>query len=201
MSRAAPSAPVRWASGRLRLQPRLVWNVAVSSLRRRPARSLLALLTLATATAFLVYLLVIPTGDTPAERNGWRLLLALSLLVSLVGVLNAMLLSVTRRYREIGTLKCLGALDSFILLGILLEAALLGLGGALVGSLGGLLVAAGVAALEHGAEVWTRLHLAGLPWKLALASGVSLTLAMAGAALPAYLAARLPPTTAMQGED
>ncbi len=194
-------APVVWSTGRLRLHPGLVWDMAATSLRRRLARSVLTLLTLATATAFLVYLLVLPAGDDPAERNGWRLLFALSLLVSVAGVTNALFMSVTQRSREIGTLKCLGATDVFVLLGILLEAALLGLGGAAVGAVAGLIVATGVGALEHGAEVWRHLEIGGLGWKLAVVFATSLGLATAGAAFPAWHAARIPPTEAMRIGD
>jgi ABC-type antimicrobial peptide transport system permease subunit len=48
-------------------------------------------------------------------------------------------MSVTERFKEIGTMKCLGALDSFIIRLFLIESALLGFFGSLVGSLiGGL---------------------------------------------------------------
>ena len=48
------------------------------------------------------------------DRIQTRWLLGLALLVAFVGILNAMLMSVTERFREIGTMKCLGALDGFI---------------------------------------------------------------------------------------
>src|SRR5262249_18468586 len=65
----------------------------------------------------------VPT--TPAEiaddsiQHRW--LITLALLVAFVGILNAMLMSVTERFREIGTMKCLGALDSFIVKLFLIE--------------------------------------------------------------------------------
>ena len=46
------------------------------------------------------------------QKHTW--LVVMSLLVSAVGITNSMLMSVTERYKEIGTMKCLGALDSFI---------------------------------------------------------------------------------------
>jgi hypothetical protein len=50
-------------------------------------------------------------GSSPKQR--W--LVILSLLVCVVGIVNAQLMAVTERFREIGTMKCLGALDRFIL--------------------------------------------------------------------------------------
>ena len=54
-----------------------------------------------------------------SSKQTW--LITLSLLVCVVGIANAMLMSVTERFREIGTMKCLGALDSFIVKLFLLE--------------------------------------------------------------------------------
>ena len=50
-------------------------------------------------------------GSSPKQR--W--IVILSLLVCVVGIVNAQLMAVTERFREIGTMKCLGALDRFIL--------------------------------------------------------------------------------------
>ena len=68
---------------------------------------------------------------TMAKRNLW--LVGLSLLVCIVGITNAMLMSVTERFREIGTMKCLGALDKFIVRLFLIESSLMGAVGSLVG--------------------------------------------------------------------
>jgi len=53
------------------------------------------------------------------SKDNW--LVVLSLLVCLVGIANAMLMSVTERFREIGTMKCMGALDGFIIKLFILE--------------------------------------------------------------------------------
>jgi len=108
-----------WEKKRLHLRPALVWSIALSSLRLRLGRTVLTLLTVTASCAFVLFLLTTPATD-PDEQEKWALMLALSLVVSMAGVLNTMLMSVTQRYREIGTLKCLGALDSFVLLSVLL---------------------------------------------------------------------------------
>lgn len=79
-------------------------------------------------------------GLTPsaAQQQKATWLVAMSLLVSFVGITNSMLMSVTERYKEIGTFKCLGALDNFIIKLFLIESGLLGFFGSLVGALLGL---------------------------------------------------------------
>ena len=56
-------------------------------------------------------------------------------------VLNAMLMSVTERFREIGTMKCLGALSAFVRQIFLFESCL-------IGAVGGLLVVAAIVAID-----------------------------------------------------
>ncbi|MCD8482687.1 MAG: FtsX-like permease family protein [Verrucomicrobia bacterium] len=160
----------------------------------------MTLLTVAASSAFIIFLLTSPSSSDPQEREIWMLMLTLSLIVSGAGVLNTMLMSVTQRYREIGTLKCLGALDLFVLYSVLLESAILGFLGALVGVILGLLLAVAVGSIEFGLGVFSAWHFTGLWWKAGIASGVGLLLTTIGAAIPAYIAAKMPPIEAMRGE-
>jgi predicted lysophospholipase L1 biosynthesis ABC-type transport system permease subunit len=189
-----------WEIGRLRLDPRLVLIMAVSSLRVRLGRTFLTVLTITTATAFLIYLLTMPRNADRTEQDSWLLMMALSLLVSGAGVLNTMLMSVSQRYREIGTIKCLGALDSFVLLSVLVESALVGLAGAVLGVVAGLLISALLAAADHGTAFAAHLALDGLWWKVCATFGIGMVLTTVGAAIPAFIASRMPPMDAMRGE-
>ncbi len=194
-----PSPPsTRWELAQLRPRPALIWTLARGSLRLRQTRSVLTVLTLATTTAFVVHVLLQPPGATAADRNAWRLLLALAVLVSTAGVLNTLLTSVRQRTREIGTMKCLGAPDAYILLAILTEAALLGVAGAVVGALAGARLALGHAVLQPGEAVVPHLALDQAPRALLVATGLCLALALTGALIPAALAARLTPLQALR---
>lgn len=192
--------PDPWKIGFLKLRRDVVVSIAWSSLRQRFTRSILTVLTIATAAGFLMYLLTLPAGKDPADRQRWLLMLSLAVVVSAAGVLNTMLMTVTQRYREIGTMKCLGALDSFILLSVLTEAAILGAAGAAIGVVAGLILSAGLAAADHGAAALSSLSLHALPLKIlaVLAGGMALT--TLGAAAPAWIASRMPPMDAMRGE-
>merc|ERR1712098_155893 len=68
-----------------------------------------------------------------STKDKW--LIIMSLIVCVVGITNSMLMSVTERFREIGTMKCLGALDHFVVILFLLESGFQGFAGALVGAL------------------------------------------------------------------
>jgi ABC-type antimicrobial peptide transport system permease subunit len=189
-----------WEIKRLRLRPELIGSMAMSSLRLRMGRTLLTLLTVAACCAFLLFLLTTPRSDDPTERQMWMLMITLSLLVSAAGVLNTMLMSVTQRYREIGTLKCLGALDGFVLLSVMVESALLGLAGALIGIVAGMVFSLVFGLIAVGADVFTFGYWSGLYWKVGLAALIGLGLTSMGAAVPAIIAAKMPPVEAMRGE-
>lgn len=131
-------------------------------------------------------------------RMTW--LAIVSMLVCAVGIANAMLMSVTERFREIATLKCLGALDAFIMNVFLIEAGLLGLVGGLGGAIAGLLLATSRMALTFRSLLWPAfpgqdILIAGL-----ISIGVGMFLAAISAVYPSFRAARLAPMEAMRIE-
>ena len=190
----------RWEIGQLHLRPSLVWSMAVSSVRVRLGRALLTCLTIATATAFMMYLLTMARRDDPTDRQSWQLMLALALIVAAAGVMNAMLMAVSQRYREIGTMKCLGALDSLVFASVLLEAAFVGLVGAAGGALAGAAISLVIGVSEFGGEAMGHLRFSGLAWKVLAVFLAGMALTTLGAAIPAWVASRMAPVEAMRGE-
>ena len=133
-----------------------------------------------------------------SSKQTW--LISLSLLVCVVGIANAMLMSVTERYREIGTMKCLGALDSFIIKLFLLESTFQGVAGTLAGIVVGLVMTMTLALLDYGMFVFEYFPTGGI-LRSALAAIVSGTLlSLIGAMLPAYKAAKMEPVEAMRSD-
>ena len=121
-------------------------------------------------------------------------------MVCAVGIANAMLMSVTERFREIGTMKCLGALDSFIMIIFVMESSLQGLAGGLIGIVLGTILGLVRSLWEFGG-----LALANLPALVLLMSAgaclvAGVVLAAMAAVYPAWVAARLAPMEAMRIE-
>jgi putative ABC transport system permease protein len=133
------------------------------------------------------------------SRMTWLVLV--SLLVCVVGISNAMLMSVTERFREIATLKCLGALDTFIMTLFLLEACLLGLVGGVIGGLAGSVIGFGRMLATFGGKMLFLAFPAG-PWLLGLVAAIvaGVVLAALAGVYPSYMAARLAPMEAMRIE-
>ena len=200
MQDSSPAAGHNWEIGHLKLSPEVVVSMAINSLRQRISRAVLTLLTISTATAFMMYLLTMPRSTDPVDVQSWRLMMVLSLVVSGAGVLNTMLMSVTQRYREIGTMKCLGALDTFILYSVLLEAAILGLVGAIAGAIFGLIISILLSVADHAGNVFAAMELQGLGGKFLFVFFVGMALTTLGALFPAFIASKMPPMEAMRGE-
>ncbi len=142
-------------------------------------------------------------------------LIVMSLIVCVVGIANAMLMAVTERFREIGTMKCLGALDRFVVRLFLLEAGFQGLAGALIGAFIGTLGSVLLNLKTYGLDLFYYFPL--LPKRLESDTGeitmvygvlvivlfgtvIGMVLAILGAAFPAWRAAKLPPAEAMRTE-
>jgi cell division protein FtsX len=137
-------------------------------------------------------------GVEQRSQTAW--MLGIALLISFAGIVNAMLISVTERFREIGTMKCLGGLDSFIVKLYLAESLFQGMVGTALGMVLGVVLAYAEGAGRFGGEVralLTPLELARL-MAVTFVAGVALT--VVGALYPAWRAAKMEPVDAMRSE-
>lgn len=122
-------------------------------------------------------------------------ILGISLLVSGIGIMNIMLVSVTERTREIGICKAIGAKRHHILLQFLFESIFLCLFGGLIG----LLLGYGIGSL--GASLFEGLPPAHVPfWAILLSFGFSASVGIIFGILPAAKAANLDPIEALRFE-
>jgi len=148
------------------------------------------------------------SGEASAEAQARMLeeeskqtwLISLSLLVCVVGIANAMLMSVTERFREIGTMKCLGALDSFIVKLFLLESTFQGIAGTTAGIIIGFALTFLLGLLDYGGYVLDYLPLSKIAESAGYALVVGTSLSLIGAMLPAYRAAKMEPVEAMRSD-
>ena len=203
------------------------FQIAFNSIRVRFFRSLITTMSLVLAVSFLSFVSVstdvanglLASGDPALRqaliRSGYdleaedtqadasptqRWIVVLSLLVCVVGIVNAQLMAVTERFREIGTMKCLGALDRFILRLFLLEAFMQGLAGAALGALAGAVFALASNAISYGFPALAALSAADMAVSIAIAIGVGCLLSVVGVIYPAFVAARMQPVEAMRVE-
>ena len=129
-------------------------------------------------------------------------LIVMSLIVCVVGIANSMLMAVTERFREIGTMKCLGALNRFVVELFLLESGFQGLAGAIMGSLVGFISIMLLSLKDYGLDLFISFpeYIFQILIRMAIACALGMVLAVIGALGPAYRAAKLPPAEAMRVE-
>lgn len=143
-------------------------------------------------------------GGSDAETGGTtkqQWIIFLSLLVCVVGIINAQLMSVTERFREIGTLKCLGALDRFIVRIFIIEAALQGITGSLAGAVLGALAAIMNGMLHYGGGAAAFMSWADILLTITYGIITGTVLSLIGALYPAVVAAKMQPVEAMRVEQ
>ncbi len=107
-----------------------------------------------------------------------------------IGVMNILLVSVRERRREIGVLKALGARNAHVCAQFLIEGLIFAMGGSLAGILLGL-------ALSRLGSVIVGIPVSVPGYAYAMAVGLTCTVALLSALLPAVRAARLRPVEAL----
>ena len=175
----------------------VAWNQAKASIRVRFFRQAITTLGIALGIAFFCSMQTLryAGGNASQSEDQLRWLVGTSLVMCLVGVTNSMLMSVTERYREIGTIKCLGASDGFIVKVFFLESLILGI----TGSGAGAVLGTGV--------MWPLQTAQGGRLSPVQALGIALIGTIVGALMtviaaiaPAIQAARMPAAAALRVE-
>lgn len=211
-----PQSPISW---------NIAFSISWSGLRRRFLRSLITMFGVILAIAFLAYMLITDSITTALvaanneqlntklqeagvdifaadESNEMMLLLiGLSLLICLVGIINSMMMAVTERVREIGTLKCLGALDTFIVKTFFIESSLQGVIGTVMGMAVGLLIAVAITLVNFTGQAMTYIPVVDIVKALAVTFVIGTLISITASIGPAYLAARKQPVEAMRVEQ
>jgi len=141
-----------------------------------------------------------PEATNVASSPKQRWIILLSLLVCAVGIVNAQLMAVTERFREIGTMKCLGALDRFVLRLFILEAGMQGLAGSVAGALLGAVFALLAGWVRFGGAALQQVAMTHVGASVAAATGIGVALSLLGVLYPALVAARMQPVEAMRVE-
>ena len=191
-------------------QIQLPWSkafeISIRSIKIRFARSLITAGGIFLGIAFFSSVRasgLFPVGEgaearAAANRQQW--LAVMALLVCFVGIMNSMLMSVTERFKEIGTMKCLGALDSFIVKLFFIEAVLMGVIASTLGWLLGWLITSVVhmftsGTKDFGAAFWSG-SLSQAVLSIAIGAGITL---FAGIP-PAVRVAAMPAASALRSE-
>lgn len=143
-------------------------------------------------------------GKVPADDEfiGGRqlFLVVISFVVCMVGIANAMLMAITERFREIATMKCLGATDGFILTQFLMEAAMQGAAGGVLGMLIGFLLALSSDGAVYGGHLFVYFPVIGLLVCAGMCILAGLLLATLASIYPSWMASRMAPMDAMRVE-
>lgn len=121
------------------------------------------------------------------------LISAIALVISGIGIMNIMLVTVTERTREIGVRMAVGASRREVLRQFLIESVMISLGGGLVGILAGL-------ALPFSVRFFSGVEIPISITSIAVAFAVSCVVGLVFGLLPANRAARLNPTEALRYE-
>lgn len=206
-----PTEVVKKAEIRVEKQIQLpfskAWQISLQGIRIRWMRSLITASGIFLGIAFYssvraggLFPVDLSSKEAVAAANRQTWLAVMALLVCFVGIMNAMLMSVTERFKEIGTMKCLGALDNFVVKLFFIEAALMGTLASALGWLIGWLITVTIHLLTKGFDGMGGAFWGGTLREFALSVLIGVVITLLAAIPPARRAAQMPPVAALRSE-
>jgi hypothetical protein len=188
----------------IQLPLNIVIGITMNGIRIRLWRSMVTASGIMLSIAFFAYVVMnlrtTPNMTTDETARQWWLVF-MSGLVTLVGITNSMLMSVTERFREIGTMKCLGALDNFVIALFFIEAVFMGTMASLVGWILGFIVAVLAHLVNFGwDDTWSHITPETFFVVLGCSIGFGIFVTLIASIIPALQAAKMPAAAALRTE-
>ncbi len=206
-----PVTPAQRPQQQITLPFSKAWQISMKSIKIRFARSLITAAGILLGIAFYssvrsaMLFTSAPPANNPdaiaeavaaAHRQSWLAMMAL--LVCFFGIVNSMLMSVTERYKEIGTMKCLGALDRFIVTLFFIEAGVMGAVSAAAGWFLGWFIIVFIHVVGGGFGLLDTSFWIGTLQQLVQCLSLGLGITLVAAIPPAIQAAKMPPAAALR---
>lgn len=179
--------------------------MSLEQIRKRLKRSIILVGSIALGISLLTHLemtnVILATymssmGSTMEAYQFW--LIIVSLFVCGIGLINANLMAIYERYREIGTMKCLGAMDQHVMKLFLIESLIFGAVGGVLGFSFGTITAIASSSVQLGINALSFTPLEAILRYLAISTGLSVLLSVISTMYPALRAARLNPVEALR---
>ena len=121
----------------------------------------------------------------------------IAVLIAGLGIVNTLTMSVVERVREIGILRATGLTRAQAWRMVMVESGILGIAGAIIGVVSGLIIGAIMLLTQGGRIAW----IADAPWTtIVVVAVVGVAVAMLAAAYPARVASRVSIVRAVRGE-
>ncbi len=183
------------------------WQISLQSIKIRLGRAMITASGILLGIAFFSSVRTIGLfpitehgSEAIAAANRQQWLAIMALLVCFVGIMNSMLMSVTERFKEIGTMKCLGALDRFIVTLFFIEAALMGVFASFFGWFIGWFMISIIHLFGDGTHVFTSAFWIGSLIQMLESVTIGMSITLVAAIPPAVSAAKMPPAMALRSE-
>ncbi len=182
------------------------FRMSLGNMRMRFTKTLITIASVTLGISFVVFLTMTTTifrvyaqhssVSVPIEAYQYWLV-SISLFVCIVTIINSMLIAVLERCKEIGVMKCLGALDRHILMLFLLESTIFGLIGGILGFIFGGLASVVIHSIQLGFDAVSKVPAYEALICFELAISLAVVLSMIATLYPAYRAAKLNPVEAL----